>query len=187
MDEVSQRVVFTYFFSDSDHSELTKDCELDVPLSPAANRFYRKHQNLSNSDESLNNQTYQLEKCNSPHTVKPITRSISTSTEKITRISTEDKSTSTDNLEFNEESKSFCSLPVAENHKYCASPTSSNLTDTSKVQFLHDQLMTIQSQSVQERRKFSETRRYWTDLMIANNLEASELHRASSSPSLLGE
>ena len=119
------------------------------------------------------------------------TKSVSTSTEDI-RTSTEDKSTSTDDLEsFDVKSESLHSsvnLSDAETEdNICEVFQETNLTDATKVQFLQNQLLAIQTQSVQERRKYSETRRYWTDPMLANNLGVNELHRASSSPSLLGE
>lgn len=108
------------------------------------------------------------------------------------RTYTEDKSTSTDDLESfdvkTESADSPANLSDTEaEDNTCDVFQDTNLTDATKVQFLQNQLLAIQSQSVQERRKFSENRRYWTDPMIANNLGVNELHRASSSPSLLGE
>lgn len=148
--------------------------------------------------------------CNQTQSVPPvkITKSISTSTEDIVCIiNKEDKSTSTDDLEiFQDKTGSVESSDTENNDKsvefgfhstshndvsdnICAGPEyqDTNLTDATKVQFLQSQLIAIQTQSVQERRKFSETRRYWTDPIIANNLGLNELQRASSSPSLLGE
>ena len=149
--------------------------------------------------------------CNQTLSIPPvkITKSISTSTEDVVfAIKKEDKSTSTDDLEtFEDKTESVGSSDTENNDRsvesefhstslhdesdiICAGPEyqDTNLTDASKVQFLQSQLLSIQTQSVQERRKFSETRRYWTDPMIAsNNLGLNELQRASSSPSLLGE
>ena len=148
--------------------------------------------------------------CNQTQSISPvrITKSISTSTEDIVCvIKKEDKSTSTDDLEiFQDKTASVESSDTENNDKsvefglhstspndvsdnICAGPEyqDTNLTDATKVQFLQSQLLAIQTQSVQERRKFSETRRYWTDPVIANNLGSNELQRASSSPSLLGE
>ena len=148
--------------------------------------------------------------CNQTQIVQPmkITKSISTSTEDIVcTILKEDKSTSTEDLETFEDRTESVESSDAENNdqsvesefhstsvndesdNICAGPEyrDTNLTDATKVQFLQSQLLAIQTQSVQERRKFSETRRYWTDPVIANNLGLNELQRASSSPSLLGE
>ena len=120
------------------------------------------------------------------------TKSASTSTEDLTRTSTEDKSTSTDDLERfdvrSESVRSSTNLSDSETEdNNCDVFEDTNLADATKVQFLQNQLNAIQGQSVLERRKISETRRYWTDPMIANNISVNELHRASSSPSLLGE
>jgi len=145
--------------------------------------------------------------CNQTQSIPPvkITKSISTSTDDI--VLKEDKSTSTDDLEtFEDKTESVESSDTENNDKsvgsefystslndesdnMCAGPEyqDANMTDATKVQFLQSQLFAIQTQSVQERRKFSETRRYWTDPLIANNLVLNELQRASSSPSLLGE
>ena len=126
-------------------------------------------------------------------------------------INKEDKCTSTDDLEIFEIKTESAESSDTENNvdrvpecvgpeynatnltdtsnNACAGPEypAPNLTDATKVQFLQTQLLAMQTQSVQERRKFSDTRRYWTDPMIANNLGVKELQRASSSPSLLGE
>ena len=149
--------------------------------------------------------------CNQTQSISPvkITKSISTSTEDIVSaaIKKEDKSTSTDDLEiFQDKTASVESSDTENNDKsaelefhstslndesdnICAAPEyqDTNLTDATKVQFLQSQLLAIQTQSVLERRKFSETRRYWTGPTIANNLGMNELQRASSSPSLLSE
>lgn len=147
--------------------------------------------------------------CNQTQSISPvkITKSISTSTEDmVCAIKKEDKSTSTNDLEiFQDKTASVESSDTENNDKsaefevhstnlsdesdnICAGPEyqDTNLTDATKVQFLQSQLLAIQTQSVQERRKFSETRRYWTDPVTANNLGLNELQRASSSPSLLG-
>ena len=120
------------------------------------------------------------------------TKSISTSTEDITRTNTADKSTSTDDLESFEMKTESADSPTnlsdtETDENNCEVFQDTNLTDATKVEFLQNQLRAIQSQSVQERRKYSETRRYWTDSVVADNFGVNQLHRASSSPSLLGE
>ena len=61
-----------------------------------------------------------------------------------------------------------------------------NLTDSTKVRLLH-QLVDMQSQPVTERRKFSDSRRYWSDSSgLDNTLEVNQLCRTSSSPGVLG-
>jgi len=188
---------------DSDRSEHPKDRDLSEHLPQASSSPTPKYE-LYNGEEAVERD------CNQTQSIPPvkITKTISTSTDDIVyTILTEDKSTSTDDLEtFEDKTESVESSDTENNDKsvesefhstslndesdnICAGPEyqDTNLTDATKVQFLQSQLFAIQTQSVQERRKFSETRRYWTDPMIANNLGLNELQRASSSPSLLGE
>jgi len=187
--------------SDSDRSEHPKDRDLSEHLPQASSSPTPKYE-LYNGEEAVERD------CNQTQSIPPvkITKTISTSTDDIVyTILTEDKSTSTDDLEtFEDKTESVESSDTENNDKsvesefhstslndesdnICAGPEyqDTNLTDATKVQFLQSQLFAIQTQSVQERRKFSETRRYWTDPMIANNLGLNELQRASSSPSLL--
>lgn len=198
-------IVFIYLFIyvDSDRSEHPKDRDLSEHLPQASSSPTPKYE-LYNGEEAVERD------CNQTQSIPPvkITKTISTSTDDIVyTILTEDKSTSTDDLEtFEDKTESVESSDTENNDKsvesefhstslndesdnICAGPEyqDTNLTDATKVQFLQSQLFAIQTQSVQERRKFSETRRYWTDPMIANNLGLNELQRASSSPSLLGE
>lgn len=196
-------LLYSFNCLDSDHSEHPKDPDLGVHLPQASNSLSPK-QELYNGEEAVERD------CNQTPSIPLVktTKSISTSTEDIVcTINKEDKSTSTDDLEaFEEKTESVESSDTENNDRgvepefhatsindesdnICAGPEyqDTNLTDASKVQFLQSQLLAIQTQSVQERRKFSETRRYWTDPMIANNLGLNELQRASSSPSLLGE
>lgn len=185
--------------SDSDRSEHLKDLSDHLPQS---SRSPTPKYELCNGEETVERD------CNQTQSISPvkITKSISTSTEDmVCAIKKEDKSTSTDDLEiFQDKTASVESSDTENNDKsaefefhstnlsdesdnICAGPEyqDTNLTDARKVQFLQSQLLAIQTQSVQERRKFSETRRYWTDPVTANNLGLNELQRASSSPSLL--
>lgn len=185
--------------SDSDRSEHLKDLSDHLPQS---SRSPTPKYELCNGEETVERD------CNQTQSISPvkITKSISTSTEDmVCAIKKEDKSTSTDDLEiFQDKTASVESSDTENNDKsaefefhstnlsdesdnICAGPEyqDTNLTDATKVQFLQSQLLAIQTQSVQERRKFSETRRYWTDPVTANNLGLNELQRASSSPSLL--
>lgn len=178
---------FIYFkiLLDSDHSEHPRDPDIGVhsksPLSKGDDEY-------SGGNERAERDWNQTPNC----LVGISTKSVSTSTEDITRTRTKDKSTSTDDLagfDVKEESSgsqsNLSDTETDDNNSEVFHDT--NLTDATKVQFLQNQLIAIQSQSVQERRKFSDTRRYWTDLTIADNLGVNELHRASSSPSLLGK
>lgn len=185
--------------SDSDRSEHLKDLSDHLPQS---SRSPTPKYELCNGEETVERD------CNQTQSISPvkITKSISTSTEDmVCAIKKEDKSTSTDDLEiFQDKTASVESSDSENNDKsaefefhstnlsdesdnICAGPEyqDTNLTDATKVQVLQSQLLAIQTQSVQERRKFSETRRYWTDPVTANNLGLNELQRASSSPSLL--
>ncbi|XP_078369044.1 uncharacterized protein LOC144653017 isoform X2 [Oculina patagonica] len=179
--------------SDSDHSEHPKNSDVGVHLPQTSSR-------LSHTEELYNGQDAEERDCNQTPSTPPLktTKSISTSTEDIMcTTNREDKSTSTDDLEsFDVKTESVESSDTENNdatslndasENICAEPEyhATNLTDATKVQFLQSQLLAIQTQSVQERRKFSDTRRYWTDPMIANNMAVNELQRASSSPSLL--
>ena len=171
---------------DSDHSEQPKDRDVGVRLTQASTQLH--NEDLYNGSDTLERDCNQTQ--SSP--LRKTTKSASTSTEDLTRTSTEDKSTSTDDLERfdarSESVRSSTNLSDSETEdNNCDVFQDTNLTDATKVQFLQNQLYAIQSQSVLERRKFSETRRYWTDPMIANNIGVNELQRASSSPSLLGE
>lgn len=64
-----------------------------------------------------------------------------------------------------------------------------NLTDSTKVRLLHRQLETLQSQPLDDRRKYSDIRRYWSDSNGLNSmaLDGNELYRTTSSPSILGK
>jgi len=169
--------------SDSDHSEHSKDPDVGLRFSQARSQLFNSEDVFSGS-ESLERDCNQTP--SSP--LGKTTKSISTSTDDITRTSTEDKSTSTDDLvsfDVKSESPDSSANNTETEDNTCDVFQDTNLTDATKVQFLQNQLLAIQSQSVQERRKYSETRRYWTDPMIANNLGVNELHRASSSPSVL--
>lgn len=175
-------------YIDSDHTEHPKDPDAGIHLPQTSSR-------LSHREELYNGQDAVERDCNQTPSTPPLktTKSISTSTDdNMCTINKEDKSTSTDDLEsFDVKTESVESSDTENNESdnVCAGPEfqTTNLTDATKVEFLQSQLLAIQTQSVQERRKFSETRRYWTDPMIANNMGVNELHRASSSPSLLGE
>lgn len=171
--------------ADSDRSEQPKDRDVGAHLTQTRSQL--NSEDLYHGSESPERDCSQT----SGSSTEKNTKSVSTLTEVI-RTSTEDKSTSTDDLEsFDVKSESLHSsvnLSDAEtDDNNCDVFQETNLTDATKVQFLQNQLIAIQTQSVQERRKYSQTRRYWTDPMIANNLGVNELHRASSSPSLLGE
>ena len=194
---------YLFFYLDSDRGELPKHPDLSDHLPQASSSPTPKHE-LYNGEEASDrdfNQTQNIPPLK-------ITRSISTSTEDIMCVITkEDKSTSTDDLETFEDKIESVESSDTENIDRTGEsefhPTSlddesdnicagleyqdTNLTDASKVQFLQNQLLAIQTQSVKDRRKFSETRRYWTDPVIAINSGLNELQRASSSPSLLGE
>lgn len=196
-------LLYSSIYLDSDHSEHPKDPDTGIHLPQTSSR-------LSHTEELYNGEDAVERDCNQTPSKPPLktTKSISTSTEDIMcTTSKEDKSTSTDDLEsFDVKTESVESSDTENNdssvgpeyhatsladasENICAEPEyqATNLTDATKVQFLQSQLLAIQTQSVQERRKFSETRRYWTDPMIANNMGVNELQRASSSPSLLGE
>ena len=183
---VTHHTDFNYFkiLLDSDHSEHPRDPDIGVHSKSPLSKGDDKYRDSEPTERDWN----QMPNCS----VGISTKSASTSTEDITRTRTEDKSTSTDDLagfDMKEESSgSPSNLSDTEtDDNNCKVFHDINLTDATKVQFLQNQLITIQSQSVQERRKFSDTRRYWTDLTIADNLGVNELHRASSSPSLLGK
>ena len=148
---------------------------------------------MLHGEDLCNGQESPERDCNqTPQPLKE-TKSTSTSTEDIILTGKEDKCTSTDDLEiFGLKMESVESSDSENNDDKvpeCAGPEyhATSLTDATKVQFLQSQLLAMRTQSVQERRKFSDTRRYWTDPVIANNLGVKELKRASSSPSLLGE
>lgn len=194
---------YLFIYLDSDRGEHPKDADLSDHLPQPSSSPTPKHE-LYNGEEAPDRDL------NKTQNIPPlkITRSISTSTEDIMcSIIKEDKSTSTDDLEtFADKTESVESSDTEnidrsgesefhpaglddESDNICVGLEyqDANLTDASKVQFLQNQLLAIQTQSVQDRRKFSETRRYWTDPVIANNSGLNELQRASSSPSLLGE
>lgn len=178
---VTDHTDFIYFkiLLDSDQSGHPRDPDIGA---------HSKSPLSKGDDESAERDWNQTPNCS----VGISTKSVSTSTEDITRTRTEDKSTSTDDLagfDVKEESSgSPSNLSDTEtDDNNCEVFHDTNLTDATKVQFLQNQLIAIQSQSVQERRKFSDIRRYWTDLTLADNLVVNELHRASSSPSLLGK
>ena len=166
---------------------------------------------MLHGEDLCNGQKSPERDCNqTPQPLKE-TKSTSTSTEDIILTGKEDKCTSTDDLEIfglktesaessdtenNDDKVPECAGPeyhatslIEASNNACARREypAPNLTDATKVQFLQSQLLAMRTQSVQERRKFSDTRRYWTDPVIANNLGVKELKRASSSPSLLGE
>lgn len=177
--------MYSFIYSDSDHSEHPKDPDLGVHLPRTSSRS-------SQGEELYNGEDSPERDCNQTPSTPPFktTKSISTSTEDIVSTTTKvDKSTSTDDLVSFEVNTESAESSDNENNDICVGSEyqATNLTDANKVQFLQKELLAIQTQSVQERRKFSDTRRYWTDPMIANNVGVNELQRASSSPSVLGE
>lgn len=165
--------------SDSDHSDQPKNLGVGVG----------KH-----TRSPLRHEDWQEPECNGARTSPQakIMKSASTSTEDIERKLTEDKSTSTDDLEkLDVKSASVrSSVNLSEtgtDDNLCDVFHDTNLTDATKVQFLQNQLLSIQSQqNALERRKFSAPTRYWTDPMIVDRFGPTALQRASSSPSLLG-
>ena len=104
---------------------------------------------------------------------------------------TAEKSTSTADLDFCVEHDTSNESSEPDNLKWTEreyQDNQENLTDASKVQVLQQQLQALHSQSMNERRKYSTTRRYWTDPVLINNGNStSTMHKASSSPSLLGK
>ena len=177
---------YLWFYLDSDHSEHPKDPDFGANLT-------QEDSIVLHGEDLCNGQESPERDCNqTPQPLKE-TKSTSTSTEDIILTGKEDKCTSTDDLEiFGLKTESAESSDTENNDDKvpeCAGPEyhATSLTDATKVQFLQSQLLAMRTQSVQERRKFSDTRRYWTDPVIANNLGVKELKRASSSPSLLGE
>lgn len=188
--------------TDSDHSEHPKDPDFGANLT-------QEDSTVLHGEDLCNGQESPERDCNqTPQPLKE-TKSTSTSTEDIILTGKEDKCTSTDDLEIfglktesaessdtenNDDKVPECAGPeyhatslIEASNNACARREypAPNLTDATKVQFLQSQLLAMRTQSVQERRKFSDTRRYWTDPVIANNLGVKELKRASSSPSLL--
>ena len=195
---------YLWFYLDSDHSEHPKDPDFGANLT-------QEDSTVLHGEDLCNGQESPERDCNqTPQPLKE-TKSTSTSTEDIILTGKEDKCTSTDDLEIfglktesaessdtenNDDKVPECAGPeyhatslIEASNNACARREypAPNLTDATKVQFLQSQLLAMRTQSVQERRKFSDTRRYWTDPVIANNLGVKELKRASSSPSLLGE
>ena len=195
---------YLWFYLDSDHSEHPKDPDFGANLT-------QEDSIVLHGEDLCNGQESPERDCNqTPQPLKE-TKSTSTSTEDIILTGKEDKCTSTDDLEIfglktesaessdtenNDDKVPECAGPeyhatslIEGSNNACARREypAPNLTDATKVQFLQSQLLAMRTQSVQERRKFSDTRRYWTDPVIANNLGVKELKRASSSPSLLGE
>ena len=168
------------FFLDSDHSDQPKNLGVGVG----------KH-----TRSPLRHEDWQEPECNGARTSPQakIMKSASTSTEDIERKLTEDKSTSTDDLEkLDVKSASVrSSVNLSEtgtDDNLCDVFHDTNLTDATKVQFLQNQLLSIQSQqNALERRTFSAPTRYWTDPIIVDRFGPTALQRASSSPSLLGE
>lgn len=118
-------------------------------------------------------------------------KTASTSTEDLFPLTTADKSTSTADLDYFHE-RNF-SNDSSEPDSFGWGEVEyverqENLTDATKVQVLTEQLQAIQSQSLSERRKFSSTRRYWTDpVLLGHKNNDSALQKASSSPSIMGK
>lgn len=133
--------------------------------------------------------------CNQTGSLPPekTTKTVSTSTEDIARKITEDKSTSTDDLEILDAKSGSMHSSVnlsdagTDDVKLGDILQDTNLTGATKAKFLQNQLLSSQSQGGEEIRKFSAPTRYWAEPMLVDNFVASTLQRASSSPSLLGE
>lgn len=133
--------------------------------------------------------------CNQTGDLPPekTTKTVSTSTEDIARKITEDKSTSTDDLEILDAKSGSMHSSVnlsdagADDVKLADVLQDTNLTGATKAKFLENQLLSSQSQGGVEGRKFSAPTRYWTEPMLVDSFAVSTLQRASSSPSLLGE
>ncbi|KAK3699899.1 hypothetical protein QZH41_016568, partial [Actinostola sp. cb2023] len=185
--------------SDSDPNEVSRENELQAfSKRLAVPPVKSKRSNSADSDISGLNTDEEARV--SPSLAK--TRSASTSMEDISIpvVEKQDKSTSTHDLVWNgrksrNNSQSnydeICDLQADHNFVLRKDSSSSvdnenNLTDSTKVRLLH-QLVDMQSQPVTERRKFSDSRRYWSDSSgLDNTLEVNQLCRTSSSPGVLG-
>ncbi|EDO49694.1 predicted protein [Nematostella vectensis] len=127
-----------------------------------------------------------------------ITKSASTSMEDLVTRGPMmiDKATSTDQLCLGSVSQGTSredelpeEFPESDSFRWRAASASSdndfnNLTDAIKAKMLHRQLLELQTQSLSDRRKYSDVRRYWVDPTQAQAGDP-VIHRTSSSPSIL--
>lgn len=169
---------------DSDLKEQTKDKDANVTMQS------------TNEENLCDGVCERLEaECNQTGSLPPekTTKTVSTSTEDIARKITEDKSTSTDDLEILDAKSGSMHSSVnlsdagTDDVKLGDILQDTNLTGATKAKVLQNQLLSSQSQGGEEIRKFSAPTRYWAEPMLVDNFVASTLQRASSSPSLLGE
>ncbi|XP_031570861.1 uncharacterized protein LOC116305153 isoform X2 [Actinia tenebrosa] len=188
---------------DSDpNEELSRENELQAYTSRlAVPPAKSKRSNSADSDSSYLNTDEDKRS-----TSMRITRSASTSMEQLNRnvSAKQDKATSTHDLEWrregsrktNKEHEVISSdVPKVEDFRWrknskdstSSIDNESNLTDSTKVRLLHRQLVDLQTQSLTERRKYSDVRRYWGDsTSLHSSLEVNPtLHRTLSSPSVL--
>ena len=191
MNEGSIMTKLIFSSADSDHSE--------PPNSRPRGTVAQRPGSVDDfSDRRSSDDVFQDRIHSTPSPAITISRSTNTSAEDLGREPLKlDKSTSTADLssffDSDQESGSvFNSSPEADAFRW-RDPgerlqDSSNLTDSTKVEFLQTQLKSLEKQSPKERRKYSHTQRYWTPpLVMQDYLNVNELQRASSSPSLYGK